>query len=390
MRKKQGIFIKKGIAVLLAAAIAFGAIPQTIYASSSTKKEIDKKEDKKDKLQDQLGDKKDEISSLKGKQKTLQDELNDLNAQLTQVSERLADLEAQTDAKEQEIRDTQAALEQAKETEANQYEGMVQSVRLMYENNDTYILDVLFSAESFADFLNLADYYEKVNEYSLNLFAEYQANREFIQEEELKLQNEAADLAALKIEAEEEKASVSGLIEQASQKMSQYKSQIADAEKQALAYEAELKKVDQDLKVLKKKLEEEIAKSKAAANGTWRDVSSISYADGDEKLLASIIYCEAGNQSYAGKLAVGAVIINRVRSAVYPNSVVGVIYQKSQFSPASSGRLELALANNWASEDCYKAAREAMSGMTNIGSCVYFRPTSSGVSGTVIGGHVFY
>lgn len=130
--------------------------------------------------------------------------------------------------------------------------------------------------------------------------------------------------------------------------------------------------------------------SAAAAKATWRDISEVTFADGDKKLLANIIYCEAGAEPYAGKLAVGAVVINRVLSSKYPDTVVGVIYQKSQFSPVASGRYELALAVDKANADCYKAAEEAMSGVTNVGSCLYFRTPIDGLTGIAIGGHIFY
>jgi spore germination cell wall hydrolase CwlJ-like protein len=70
--------------------------------------------------------------------------------------------------------------------------------------------------------------------------------------------------------------------------------------------------------------------------------------------------------------------------------VVGVIYQKSQFSPAGSGRLALALQLNKATAKCYQAADEAMAGLTNVGNCLYFRTPIPGLTGINIGGHVFY
>ena len=116
----------------------------------------------------------------------------------------------------------------------------------------------------------------------------------------------------------------------------------------------------------------------------------MSFADGDRKLLANIIYCEAGSEPYEGKLAVGAVVINRVLSSKFPDTVVGVVYQRNQFSPASSGRLDLSLAADKATSACYQAADEAMSGVNNIGTCVYFRTPIEGLTGTQIGGHIFY
>ena len=156
------------------------------------------------------------------------------------------------------------------------------------------------------------------------------------------------------------------------------------------AYEEEMRKQDEDIEALKKKIEEEKRKSQEAANAAWRDISDVNFADGDRKLLASIIYCEAGGEPYAGKLAVGAVVINRVLSSKYPDTVVGVIYQPYQFSPVRSGRLELALAMNKATESCYRAADEAMSGVTNVGNCLYFRTPIEGLTGISIGGHIFY
>ena len=175
-----------------------------------------------------------------------------------------------------------------------------------------------------------------------------------------------------------------------SSSIKQYAGQIADAEAVAAAYEADIKKRDEDIAYLKKKLAEEIALSKLAAQSKWRDISEVQFAEGDRYLLANLIYCEAGGEPYAGQLAVGAVVVNRVLSSVYPDTVTGVIYQNKQFSPVGSGRLALALAENRATAACYKAADEAMSGQTNVGNCVYFRTPIEGLTGIRIGGHIFY
>ena len=107
----------------------------------------------------------------------------------------------------------------------------------------------------------------------------------------------------------------------------------------------------------------------------------------DVSLLAAIIYCEAGNQSYEGMVAVGAVVMNRVYSSSFPNSISEVIYQSGQFTPASSGVLASALANGVPST-CYDAAVAAMNGENPVGSALYFN-TGSG-KGIKIGAHQFY
>ena len=201
---------------------------------------------------------------------------------------------------------------------------------------------------------------------------------------------EKAELDNLKAAAEAEKSRVAGLISQTSNSIAQYAGQISEAEQRALQYEADLKKAEEDLEALWEKLRTELALSQAAANATWRDISEVNFAEDDLYLLANLIYCEAGGEPYAGQLAVGSVVINRVLSSKYPDTVLGVIYQNKQFSPVASGRLALALAENKATPKCYQAAQEAMSGVTNVGTCVYFRTPIEGLTGINIGGHVFY
>ena len=380
-------------AVLLAAVILAGAFSSEdvkVEATSSTWQQIQQEQQEKNNLQDQLDQENNNLQNLKGEQNSLKGQLNNLNGQLTEVSNNLADLEQKIADKEQEIADTQASLEEAKATEAWQYECMVIRVRDMYERNETSYLNALLSAQSFDKLLNAADFFERIAAYDQKKLKEFEENRKLIEEQEVRLQTEKSELDQLKVEAEAEKSKVSGLISQTSNSIAQYAGDISAAEQRALEYEEEIKQKEENLETLRKKLAEEIAMSQKAANATWRDISDISFEEGDRYLLANLIYCEAGGESYEGQLAVASVVINRVRSSVYPNTVVGVIYQNKQFSPVASGRLELALAANKATSRCYQAADEAMSGVTNVGNCVYFRTPVEGLTGINIGGHVFY
>jgi uncharacterized protein YgiM (DUF1202 family) len=112
-------------------------------------------------------------------------------------------------------------------------------------------------------------------------------------------------------------------------------------------------------------------------------------ADADtERLLAALIYCEARGEPYEGMQAVGAVVMNRVRSGAYPDTVYGVIFASGQFTPAKSGSLQKAYEKG-PSEICYQAARDALSGYSNVGDLTHFRRKGS-KSGIEIGNHVFY
>ena len=261
----------------------------------------------------------------------------------------------------------------------------------MYQRggSDSY-LDILFSSTSFSDFLNKSDYIDRIHAQDRKMLEDFKKMREHVEETKVRLNEELVALNGLKEEAETEKSRVAGLVSRTSANVSSYSNQIADAEATINALESMISEQEQDIVALQKQYEEELAKSRLAAKSKWRDISEVTFEEGDRKLMANIIYCEAGGEPYSGQVAVGAVVINRVLSSVYPNTVVGVVYQNKQFSPVASGRLALALANDSATASCYKAADEAMRGVTNVGQCVYFRTPIPGLEGIRIGGHIFY
>lgn len=112
-------------------------------------------------------------------------------------------------------------------------------------------------------------------------------------------------------------------------------------------------------------------------------------ADADEtRLLAALIYCEAGNQPYEGMLGVGAVVMNRVKSPAYPGSIYGVIYSSGQFTPGMSGKVARVYEGN-IPDACIQAAQAAINGETSVGGATYFRRAGRH-DGYVIGDHVFW
>ena len=143
--------------------------------------------------------------------------------------------------------------------------------------------------------------------------------------------------------------------------------------------------------------EEQAAMKKAAASSSNGQTTTTSTAPGnslaasadEETLLAALIQCEAGGCGVECMTAVAAVVINRVHSGLYPNTIYGVIYQRGQFGPASSGRLEQRLANG-VSSSARQAAQAALAGSDPTGGAKSFKLASSGHAGVVIGPIVFY
>lgn len=115
---------------------------------------------------------------------------------------------------------------------------------------------------------------------------------------------------------------------------------------------------------------------------------AVATSGNDVTLLAALIQAEAGSQPYEGKVAVGAVVMNRVRSGGYPNSIQAVITQPGQFPPATNGTVSAILARG-PSASCVQAAQAAVNGATTVGGALHFGSAASH-SGIVIGGHAFY
>ena len=90
-------------------------------------------------------------------------------------------------------------------------------------------------------------------------------------------------------------------------------------------------------------------------------------ASGDVYLLAQCIYSESRGEPYKGQVAVGAVVLNRVKSSAFPNSISGVIYQKGAFSAVDDGQINLT-----PNDTALKAARDAMNGWDPTSGCLYY------------------
>ena len=116
------------------------------------------------------------------------------------------------------------------------------------------------------------------------------------------------------------------------------------------------------------------------------------YSSSEVYLLAKTIYAEGRGEPFTGQVAIGAVVLNRVRSADFPNSISGVVYQKHAFTAVSDGQINLT-----PNETAMKAAREALNGWDPTGGALYYYNPAVATSSwifdrqtiTVIGKHVF-
>ena len=202
---------------------------------------------------------------------------------------------------------------------------------------------------------------------------EFFAEEEVQQDETAALQAEASEAAQNEIE-EVQAAEEAARIEAEAQAKAAAEAARREAEAQAKAAAEEAARIEAEAQ-------------QAALAAQAAQTAAISAEE--LKLLANIIYCEAGSESYVGKVAVGNVIMNRVKSASQPNTITEVVYAKGQFSPVRNGSLQRALSSDKADAACYQAAIEALAGAQPVGDKLFFR-RNNGRSGQVIGHHVFY
>lgn len=126
--------------------------------------------------------------------------------------------------------------------------------------------------------------------------------------------------------------------------------------------------------------------------GSVKQNTTSAYSSSDTNLLARLIYAEARGETYAGQVAVGAVVLNRVKNPSFPNTISGVIYQPYAFTCVSDGQINMA-----PDKTALSAAKDAMNGWDpSYGSLYYYNPavaTSKWIFSrktvVTIGGHVF-
>lgn len=280
----------------------------------------------------------------------------------------------------------------------------------MYENNNATILSTLLSAESLSDLLSKSEYIQQISNYDHQKMQELNDLLASLKETQAKLEQEMAELVTLKEDAAREADNFAVLLSQCQTELDTTSDSITDAEALALEYEKQieqemLERQRREMEALEaaRKAQEEADKANNAGNTGNNSSSGSAMVDQnalnnvlknhtaeDVAMLAAIIECEAGNQSYEGKCAVGSVVINRVADPRFANSISGVIYAPYQFSPVASGRFAIVLARG-ANAACTQAAVDVLNGYINI-NALYFHvyDSSVDVGGTVIGDHVFY
>jgi len=271
MKKKTAV--KCGILCL--ALLVEAALPCVCAAglSSITSDSIREKENQIDQIREQKENLKNGLSSLQEIKKNLEKQKDDLrnyvcelDNSLEQIEQNIADLTDQIGAKEEEIRQAEADLESALVREETQKESTNACIRLMYETGSPSIADMLLEADGLGDFLNKADYVERVYAYGRQMWEEYKAAREYVElcKEGLELEKEILDETKAGVEVE--RKNLEELIEQKSQEITAYETDIGNKEKAIREYEEDIRAQEEEIKMLEAAVAEEKKKLLAESN----------------------------------------------------------------------------------------------------------------------------
>lgn len=347
------------------------------------------------------------INELEVNKENLSSYLASLNQSHDAAQMLISTYNGQIESKQADIDLINQKLVEAESQKSDQYEAMKLRIQYMYESGDMDIVNVIMSDNSLGDILNQAEYISKILEYDRSKMEDYENLLLTITVMKNQAETEMQNLNTLKSEQESVISDLSALMADASSNIKRHQEQISAAEQEALEYEEKIKKQKDSVEELKQEesrriaesISESIRESEEAsrrqalidAGQKPEETTAFHYVPQTDDLtkLAAIIYCEAGGEPYEGQLAVGTVVMNRVASPKYGNTIEEVLMQPYQFTPVGSGRYAIALAKE-PDPSCLKAATEVLINGVRTGKWLYFRTVNNIVKGDVIGNQVFY
>lgn len=417
--------MKKMLCLMLALCVGFSSCT-ALAASKATQDKIDQVKQEKSEAEEEKKKTEQEQNKLNNAKSEMENYLKELDSQTKSLNEQVAELDQQITDKENQVSSIEGQIEEAQADLDKQYEDMKTRIQYMYENDQTAIQSIITAALTggLTGLLNQVEYTVSVNQYDRNMLENYKASKADLDDQYAKLQDEQEALELLKTETEKKKQQVAEQQAATGSKLSEYEKLLAQKEGE-ITDMAELIKEKTELlnQLIAKAAQEEAAariqaaQQAAASMNTTGNIQqadsgisggSISLSEYEIMMLATIIYCEAGNQGTDGQLAVGYVIMNRIRSSRFPNTLEGVLRQSKQFEPVGSGRFDLVLKAeqdddipNIVTQSCWNAARTVVNGTSNVGESLFFRtwaPVPSlvtnlqngGVPYWIIKDHIFY
>ena len=350
-------------------------------------------------LQQQKQEAQSNVSELKDKSEQLQSEiegysgkLDELDSQIEKAEGEMSKVSAQIVSLNDDLGETRKELEKKQDL-------LKKRIRNVYEKGGSKgMLRAILEANSFKDILTRYEYANAMIRYDRQKIAECKELEKELEAKVADVEAKEAELNAYQEDLDNKYNELEQLTDEVQGKLDKTNSSISAETGKLKDFDQKLAQLDKTMKSLGSQTaaaQAQLAKQVAQRLSMKKEDTSGSYSASGSELewLAATIQAEAGGESYTGKLAVGSVIMNRVKSSAFPNDIKSVITQHMQFASYRSGKVELIIANG-PNSTCISAANEVLGG-ARVGDYLFFMTKYYadyyGISEyTMIGNHAFF
>jgi spore germination cell wall hydrolase CwlJ-like protein len=266
-----------------------------------------------------------------------------------------------------------------------------------YEDGSRSLLSILLNVDRFSEIGDRLEYSNKINNY----FSEKMNAYTFMMDMVSKTRDSLDELRKQReeelIEYDKKRAKFKNSIADMTELMKEAKEKADNANTFASELQTEIARMEAEERMLmiKNGYNQTASQNSITYTGNGTDYyyrTPFAYTEEELLLLAGIIEAEAGSSHYPGMVAVGSVVMNRIESPRYDNTIEGVIYAEGQFEPVRTGRLAVILARGPA-VSCIGVAKEVLDGKRNVPYLAFkaaWYAEEHGIEGVNIGGNVFH
>lgn len=380
-----------GAALLLTCTLLAGAIPFTTYVHADSVDELKAKQEAAEQKAAKLAEKKE----------AMEEALSDLSSELYTITMNMNETAEQLENCRLEMENTRLELEDAKALSAQHYEATKERIRFFYETSSQSVLTSLFHSGNVIDYVNSVSMISDFTKYDREKLKEFQKTQQEIEQKSRELDELETQLVDKKAAFTEQQQLLLADISKQQTKLQNTQASLADQQAQSqrlreqintmIAYENMLRAQQnpyEDQYYIKATSNGYSSTTYYGSNPTY--MGAINYTQQEFDILSALIYCEAGGEPYEVQLAVGSTVMNRLRSPLFPDTLLGVIYQHKQFTPVLTGRHAVVLERGLTTDSCRNAARYVLNG-NSTGDWLFFRVDKEHkINGTHMGVSVFY
>lgn len=360
--------------------------------SKETKDAIQQLQGEKAQTQSNVNNLQNQSSALQSTIKGYSNKLNTIDAEINVTEEEMAKVSA-------EIVELDKQLQEARQQEKERYELLKLRMQSTYEKGGSKgLLRLLLESGSMKELLTKFEYINAIVAYDKRKISELKDIQDEIESKAAVVAEKEAQLDAYQDQLDEKHQELTDLTGVVKGQLNSTNSSLSSEKNKLDDYDKKLAELDKKMKALEAKTaaaQAALAQQIADRLARTKENTGGSYSASDNELiwLAATIQAESDGESYTGKLGVGSVIMNRVKSSAFPNDVISVITQPNQFAPYRSGKVEFIIENG-PNSTCIRAAQEVLGG-ARVGDYLFFMTKKWAdyyriSEYTMIGNHAFF